>query len=104
MFGNLAFKNRSYQLFGKAIKKGVRGVLASKTVLKMHCRSSSKYLTMKDIANNIAKGFRAELRIELEVKSFFKIEDLSNLSILLLIRKETWDIGAIKGATGDQFL
>lgn len=60
MSGNLAFRG----LFHKFSKSAIRvRVLASKIVLKMHCRSSSKYLAIEDVVGGIAKGSR--LRVEL---------------------------------------
>lgn len=67
---NLAFKNLSYRLFERAIRR-IMGILASKTVLKICHKSSFKYLTAEDIAKNTVKSSKIGP----------KVKDSSNLSI-----------------------
>lgn len=71
---------------------GAVRVLASRTILKIYCRSSSKYLAGKNTVGSIAKSFKARLRTE------SKIQDTFGLSILLLMGVKTWNIGATEGA------
>lgn len=100
MLENLTFKSFLYKSSRRTNRRITR-VLASKTGLKMHCRSSSKYLMVKDIADNIAESFKAKLKAGLEAKSPLEIRDLFNSSILLLIREKTGDVALdkVEGAT-----
>lgn len=72
---------------------GVVEVLTSKTVLRIRYRSSSKYLAIKNILDDTAKGL--ELKIKLRVKVIW-IEDFFSLSISLLIKKKPQDIRTIE--------
>lgn len=56
------------------------GVLAFRIALKIYYKSFSKYLAVKNIGEYVVKSSKVTLKIELEV------EDLFNLSILLLRR------------------
>lgn len=85
MLRNLVFKNLLYSLSEKAIK-GITEVLAFIIVLKIHCRSSSKYLVIKEVV----KDSEEELKVGSRVRS--GVEGFSNLFILLSIKKKTLDI------------
>lgn len=63
---NLAFKSLFCKLSGGAI--GATEVLVSRTVLKICYRLSSKYITMENIAEDIAEGLG--LGIKPRVESF----------------------------------
>lgn len=76
-----SLKDFSYCSSGKV--KVVR-ILTSKIVLKIYCRSSFKYLVAEDIIRSSGA--------ELEVKSLFKTNGPSNLSISLLMEEKTHNI------------
>lgn len=78
MLRNLAVKSLSHRPLTRAIR--VVGVLASKTILKIYYRSSSKYLVIENIARDIAGSLG--LIVELGAKN------LSNSFILLEIGKK----------------
>lgn len=52
--------------------------------MKICCKSSSKYLAKENVAECVLKGSK------LGVEQW--MEDLSSLSIWLIIRKEAWDV------------
>lgn len=61
-------------------------ILAYKTILNIYCRPFSKYLTMKEIAEN----FKTEL--EVRSRAISGVEDPFNLSILLSTRKKPLNV------------
>lgn len=78
MLWNLLFKNLFHQPLKGTI--GAVEVLASRTILRIHCRSSFKYLAIEDVVKNAAKGS------ELEIKP--RAESSCNLFISLVIEKK----------------
>lgn len=82
MLGNLAFKSLSCGFLRGTIKAEV---LASRTVLKIYCRLSSKYLAIEDTTGDIAKCLG--LGVELKARGLFSI------FISLSIREVAWDVG-----------
>lgn len=84
MSRNLAFKSFWCSYFRKA---RVTEVLASKTILKIYCKSFSEYLAAKDIA----RGFGIELRTKcfsrsenLLLKKLYRVDPGSGLAIYLI--------------------
>lgn len=75
---------------------GATGVLAFRTVLKMHNRSSSKYLAKKDSIKDVAEG------LGLRAKS--KVEGFLNSFISLFIGKKTRGVEATKEVVEAQSL
>lgn len=67
-------------------------ILTFRKILKIYCKSSFKYLAIK----NIVGDSKVELGVILKAKSSSKIENLSNLSISLLIGKEIQKIAVYK--------
>lgn len=78
---NLAFKSLLCNFSRKTMGK-IAEILVFKMSLKIHCKLSYKYLTMKDIV----KDFGAKLRAELEIKDYFRTRDFYNWFISLSIR------------------
>lgn len=64
MSENLTFKSLSHGPSKDVI--GAAGILVFRTVLKICCKLSSKYLTMKDKVRDIVEGLglSAELKVE----------------------------------------
>lgn len=97
MLENLTFQN----LFHEPLKGAIKAkVLASKTILKIRYRSSSKYLVIEDVAGDEVESL--ELMAESRTKSFF------SSSISLFIKEKAQDIrpteGTMESATEAQFL
>lgn len=71
----------------RTIGGGVMRILAFTTILKIYYRSSFKYLVIKNIVEGIVGNSRVGLEVEPRVEGAFKLGDLSNLSIFLLMRE-----------------
>lgn len=91
---NLALKSFCHEPLKDTI--GAMGVLASRIILRIHCRLSSKYLAMENVAKVAAEY--------LDLKTEPKADSSSSSSILLLIKKKTREVVAREDTIKAYFL